>query len=1620
MKSKVYNTVLFHSVQRAAGRIWALALWATVLFFTASLTSIPAAAATAPALAIEESLRSAVLALTIHGDRSTASAGNSEAAAYIEKRFLAAQASRTGSIDFTVPVRRHLGSTIQSGDIRLPLDPLYYNAITPQNISAEGINGQLLYVGKGKLGDFNGLDLEGAVVVMDFDSGRNWLNAASMGAAALIYVGDASATKMQFLDKEELSPIQFPCFWSTREELSRILSGPFPKEPGLLQPRVTVKSSIRWEKATASNMYALFPGTDASKKDELLIVEAFYDASSFIPGRAPGADQALSIASLLDLADHFHRFPPARSFLLVATGGHDQELAGMRELIWTASASSRDLRQLTKANRADRKERRAYIKALQSFLDGDLANVKGADLQSGLKETLKLSIDRLSTSLIDLRLNKEAGGADEQIQRLAQQRLQLRKIGWRTHFEDLTATETAVIKPLAIRAVTTHQNVLRELEEQADMLKKIRQLRSLLVEFETRVVVSLHLSSHGDGLGAFERGFMHTLRSRINRTGAFRDIDRALQQVANQAPATAPLFISTLRPDRLNPWQDLLPDRPKFGSEITCLAALPGVTLATTHDLRSRWGTPFDTPDRIDWQRAASQWKLARSLIHGLDEAENLPLGYIRDGFSTVSGNTGLLLHGELFADQPAPGTMLLAFQGPARYHLLADLQGNFLLKGVADKKHVQDKVILEGYTFSTTDHKVLRAIDKKLTGKPAYRVKMTRHDMRTDLVMFNCRQLTIFNLLEPRSLSYMTKLQLIDGRRDAPPLRYWYSRIDTRSSIIASIFLEPGTHMKMTLSDTILKKKMILSNSNAGSPMGTGYLIDANPTLARTSFLTARDHWALLAPRIANLERHGIHNERITTLQQQGTDMLAQARQALADKQYNRFSEAANTSWALASRVYDQVEKTQKDVLFGVLFYIALFVPFAFCMERLLCGFVSIYKRIGAFCIILALLIAIIANVHPAFALAYSPTVVILAFFIIGLSFLVTMIIVVRFEGEMVLLQRRASHKRTVEISTWKAFMAAFYLGVSNLRRRRLRTALTCLTLIILTFTIMSFTSVSSLRRQNKLDFEQRGSYQGVLFKDIGWKTLPRETLSTFHSLFQGQALVGARIWLSADEPTRAAKIPLYYGNQPFLLQGLTGLSPEEPQVSGMDTILLKGRWFTENEPNGVIIPASLAEHMDIDPDRPDQPPLTLWGQSFQVTGIYSDKLFQDFTDLDGEPVTPAIYPAATSREMTEVEQEALESGEDVHTFQGRYSHVGTGEVVILPAATLLTLGGELKSVALRTPSPISDEQLTMLTDRFNLTLFSSEPDGVYVYNASDTMQYSGMPNILIPLVISTLIVLNTMISSVYERKREIAVYTSVGLAPTHVSFLFIAEALAFAVISVVLGYLLAQTSAGLLAGSWLWQGLTVNYSSTAGVAAMLLVMGVVLLSVIYPSRVAAAIAIPDVNRSWVMPEAKDDTLTVTLPFLMRYHEHASICGFLYAYLGAHQNVSHGIFSTGPIEIVDASQMNSFGLQRFPMVDDCLHLRAKVWLAPFDFGIMQWVDLRFCHAKEGEDFLEISVTLTRLAGEFGVWRRVNTAFIHTLRKQLLVWRSLDEQTHLHYAAELRQATSPDHVKEQS
>ncbi|MGD8989219.1 MAG: M28 family peptidase, partial [Syntrophobacterales bacterium] len=1531
-------------------------------------------------------------------DRSTGTSGCRKAADLIYRTFSDLGFQKVGRHPFLLPVSQYEEASLTIKGRRTPIKPLQLNALSLEVTPSSGLEGPLLYVGTGRPHEFNGMEVNGSIILMEMDSGKNWLNAAMLGAKALIYVDRGPTAKWFFTEKRELTSINFPRFWMPLTQ-ARSLFGFFKSAAGgVVAPRVVVTSSGGWKRIKSENIYALIEGSDPQLKDQLLVVEAFYDSTPIVTGVSPGTDEASSIASLLYLARRLRDHPPNRSVLLVATSGHAQGLSGMREFIWASHARSKEQKKLNKElkQRIETAEEALAILNSPEPLD-QLSGEQAVRLREVLDDQVKSEVDSLSQRLMQLRLEKQDDADQQLIKQLAARRFLLRRLSWRGSYQDITSEERRTLLALIPAAIRNNEAILEDSQEQMTALKSSRRLRRLLGDYDLPLFVSLHLSSHGDGVGGFNDGFLYDLKPQINRTATYGHINQVLNRIGREAEerlGLPQLFRDTLRPNPLRTWQSYLPDRPALGGEVSALAGILGLSLVTLNDARPFWGTPYDQPEMVDWAYLAQQSELVAGLVEALSREPQLASDLLpRKGFATLSGEANFIRQGELFPDQPASGTLILAYQGPGRFYGMVDAAGSFQFRGLADSKHTIHKAILEGFRFDPKSGEVIWAVDKPMTGKAAYRVKMRRRFMETELIMFACRVSTLFSLLEPRTFSYMTKIKLIDGRTEATPLRYWWSRIDTRSSTMASIYLEPITPFKLTLSDTVLTRKLILLNSKNYRPDGTGYRVENWPIIPATEYRVAHDMWSLLLPRITALESHGINNQRIRSLQQEGVEALQQAEDGLSERRYDRFVEEAKKSWALAIRVYDDVEKTQKDVLFGVLFYVALFVPFAYCVERLLFSFVDIHRRIIAFLVILGIVIAVIYHVHPAFQLTYSPVVVILAFFILGLSVMVALIIMNRFEKEMVELQQRARHIKASEISKTKAFVAAFVLGVSNLRRRPIRTVLTCVTLIILTFTIMSFTTVKTLRLRGRLQLQEQAQYEGLLLKVLNWESLPPEAFTTVANKFQGQGEVVPRSWLENEDRTQPMVVSLRWEGREALARGVVGLSDREPQVSGLGTLLSSGRWFEPDERQVVLLSERLAKSLGISLEQPERANVTLWGMTFKVVGLFRGDGLQSFFDLDGEPLTPVIFPSEAAKEVTEVEMEAIEAGEDVQAFQSRYQHVAGDLTLIVPHQTLMALGGSLKSLAIHSQSGVVTRSTAMnLVDRFGLTLFSGEEDGTFMYHASDALSYSGVPNILIPLLIAVLIVLNTMIGSVYERKREIGVYTSVGLAPFHVSFLFIAEAMAFAVLSVVLGYLLAQTSAVIFSTTSLWKGITVNYSSLAGVAAMILVMLVVLVSVIYPSKVAADIAIPDVHRAWTLPESVENEIKVTLPFLLKYREQAGIGGYLREYYLGHRDVSHGLFTTDDISLEFYCPIDEISRLEGPghCENDCIQIYTRVWLAPFDFGVKQLVSLIFCPAVEDPDnYLEIQVRVEREAGEANYWKRINKAFFNDLRKQL-------------------------------
>jgi hypothetical protein len=245
----------------------------SVVFGLVGWSLIPFLPMTAEARqAVSEDFTNTVNTLA-YGDRSTGTSGSKAAAKFIKNRFSDLGLETVGSHWFSVPVIRHGGSSlvIPDKDLSWEIHPIQANAITPESISPEGLEGPLVYVGSGELRDFNDKEISGAIVLMEIDSGKNWLHAANLGVKALIYVDRGPTGKTFFQDKIELSPIQFPRFWIPFSK-ARELFGNFETAPkGLVAGRARLLSKMTWDEVSGENIFALIPGTDSKLQKELVM-----------------------------------------------------------------------------------------------------------------------------------------------------------------------------------------------------------------------------------------------------------------------------------------------------------------------------------------------------------------------------------------------------------------------------------------------------------------------------------------------------------------------------------------------------------------------------------------------------------------------------------------------------------------------------------------------------------------------------------------------------------------------------------------------------------------------------------------------------------------------------------------------------------------------------------------------------------------------------------------------------------------------------------------------------------------------------------------------------------------------------------------------------------------------------------------------------------------------------------------------------------------------------------------------------------------------------------------------------------------------------------------------------
>ncbi len=1435
----------------------------------------------------EDGIRTLMEQFTQYGSRVVGYEGHEKIANFIEAEFrrFGLEDVEAETYDVAVPIDRGGSLKVEDTGEVFTIHGLWPNLVKTTTLPSGGVKGHLLWGGTGDVSEFNGRNVKGAVVLMEFNSWNNWLNAAMLGAQQIVFIEPDSTFTAQAETKFLQVPNSVERFWidkTSGEKLKELIA---QKD----EINVTLKARMDWEKKETRNILGWIRGTDPVLSEKIVVINTYYDAMSVVPALAPGAEMACGIVGMMKLVEYFSKYPPKHTLLFLASSGHHLGFRGICDFL----------------SRHSRKEK---------------------------------------------------------------------------HFAAL------MTEPL-----------------------------------ELPLFISLDLTSQTDEIGVWNSTRNYYYKRFFTPFGkSFIHYSEAIAERFDLDPADA--LIDGINPKGGMNWDMYIPGKIlKTDGEVVLEAGTPALSLITVNDARFRVDTPLDKSEHVNFKNLTGQIRLLAGVLDlGLNSEDFLP-DYKLDPDDRMRGLKGFVRtfpRLSITPDRPRPGAVASLRMGVDKsikgvrrvYYDIADENGEFYMPGIAERR-----VDVKAFYMDPESGEITYAPNH---GRQA---RIYRGEFNMDWwiskrtrILFPCIATDFYETVDPRYLSKLSSISVL-GPGNTAPQEYGYAVGFGPEEPVGTIFTTPGERIKIVMrlggrSLDIGVRYMLLNSKSAESvevARGDGFqTLQHGGAFIHSSFQAAKDMWTLNEARMRELAKYSIENQRMTSLHAQAKEHLDLAEEAMQDKKWDLFVKHTRAGMGLESRAYPDVKATQNDVIRGVIFFMILVIPCAFFVERLIFTFSDIRLQIGGFGAAFVVIWIVLSQVHPAFDLS-NPFVILLAFVIFALAIFVIAIVSGRFHENIRRLRTEEVLLHDTDVGRISASVAAFQLGIANMKKRKMRTSLTFATLVLLTFTVLSFTSIKTT-----LDFYQiplddiEGKYPGLLIRSQFWGPLEDTSYDYARINFFDQGEIAPRSWYVTQD---LKKTPIETPEKTTKVLGILGLSVNEPAVTGIDTLLSQGRWFEEGE-IACILPGKIAGLLEVEPEDVGKKSVRLFGKQLKVVGLIDAEKMRDYEDLDGEIMSPADFKLTDDEivsRMTQQESREKQGLEQPQLENMPFEHIDPDDIAIIPYNILREVGSPLQSIAIRLREDVNvEEQVKEYVSRLSVVVYAGIPkaDGkiqVSIYSSMGWGTLPGLANLFVPILVAALIVLNTMMGSVYERFREIGIYSAVGLAPVHISFLFIAEACVYAVLGTVAGYLLGQGVIKILLWQELLQGLNVNYSALSTVISSALVMVVVLISSLYPARQAALMAVPDVTRRWKLPDPEGDHWHFEFPFTVGGKDVFGLSVFLVDYFESHMGESMGAFYTDGARFGSVEAATGAGYT----------IDTTIWLAPYDLGVSQQVHFEAVPTGEHNIFA-MALTIDRLSGDVASWRRGNQGFMNALRKQFLIWRTVDPTNRAKYTDKGRELLS--------
>ncbi|MEM0328066.1 MAG: FtsX-like permease family protein [Thermoproteota archaeon] len=850
--------------------------------------------------------------------------------------------------------------------------------------------------------------------------------------------------------------------------------------------------------------------------------------------------------------------------------------------------------------------------------------------------------------------------------------------------------------------------------------------------------------------------------------------------------------------------------------------------------------------------------------------------------------------------------------------------------------------------------------------------------------VIFKGSSIALYSILATQPLSsslgfYSTQIQFVpttvqasisvnDIRTHAPPDHY--SFIVEGST--ALVFSSPSIPIEIIVRSQISQAPLlILTNASENYPEGYGFRSSMSHQISITNspFKYAKNLYELNTFRLLDAHSKNLHTGG-EDYHIQAANALQEASDALNNYQYNLFYTKSIEAWTLERQVYQLTMDSINGAISTTTFFYALLIPFAFVSEGLLFSYSDTSKKFLAMSLIFFLLLGVLFVFHPGFELASSIYVSLLGLTILIFILPVTLILVSNALNFLKEIRIKLIGEHYAGVSKGSAILTSFNIGVSQMKKRKLRTALTIVSLIITTSSFVMFTSLYPYTVIKGYPKVGQAFYQGIYLRDLMYSSLNVEFLGFLKAKFNSSVIVSPRAVLYPPSSLISSGFNLFSESNSTLkarVFAVYGVTSEEGNIVGWSKFLLDGSWFNSCNTKVAILPDTIAKKLNVKVG--DE--VSLEGLPLTVVGILNSDEADKILDLDQNPATPR----------------------DLRVITG-IGFFSTKDILFVPYDLAVALGGNFyaATITFKNVNQIQNATLS-LAKQVNLQIYATSELGnkseIYLYSIAKGVESYGYSMFFLPLAILSLVIIDMVLSTVFERSKEIGVLGAVGLSPLHIIGLFLGEIVTYALVSAVIGYAVGIVLLQVLIhyGSFLPIGFYPNYSSYFAVITVSVIMLAVLVPSLYPLYQASKMVTPSLERKWSIPTKPiGNQWVIPIPFVFLDElEVHGVLMFILEYFKTFTIEGSGM----PFVIKSASfEETSTNQEKIKQIVTTMHI------APFPAGINQELRVTISFSpKENRWFTTLNIL--KLTGQQNLWEKSNYVVADAIRKQFLQWRGL-------------------------